>query len=245
MDRAVYDRMAALEDNHWWFVGRRGIVASLIERFAPTPNDLRVLEAGCGTGGNLEMLSRYGSLRAFEYDDTARQIVEGKSGVEIQSGALPDGVPFASEAFDVILLLDVLEHVEDDVGSLTALGNRLSEDGRVVVTVPAFPALWSHHDETHHHFRRYTRRSLAAAAEAAGLEVEKTFYFNSFLLPVAMAVRGLKAALRRATPDDSMPAPWLNMLLQRVFSAERYLVGRVPMPAGLSCGAILKRRAEE
>lgn len=243
MERAVYDRMAALEDSHWWFVARRRLVASLIDRFTPAQRPARVLEAGCGTGGNLDMLSRYGTLRAFEYDDIAREIARRKSGVEIEAGALPDRVPYAAETFEIILLLDVLEHVEDDVGALAALRDRLAGNGRLLVTVPAFPSLWSRHDVTHHHFRRYTRRSLADVADAAGLEVDRVFYFNSLLLPVAMAVRWLKAITGRDTPDDEMPAPWLNAMLCRIFGAERHLVGRIPMPAGLSCGAILKRRA--
>jgi SAM-dependent methyltransferase len=241
VDRAVYDRMATLEDSHWWFVGRRGIVATMIDRFVTLPTNGRVLEAGCGTGGNLGMLSRYGMLQAFEHDKIARDIAQEKSGMAIESGSLPGMVPYESETFGIILLLDVLEHIEDDVGALAALRERLAADGRVLVTVPAFPALWSSHDETHHHYRRYTRRSLAEVAEAAGFEVERLMYFNFLLLPVAVAVRWLKVITGSHTPDDSMPAPWLNALLRRVFGAERYIVGRVPIPAGLSCGAILKR----
>lgn len=108
--------------------------------------------------------------------------------------------------------------------------------------MPALPWLWSKHDERHHHFRRYTRRSLRETAAAAGLAAERCFYFNSFLLPVAVGMRAIKAALGSDSPDDTMPSAGLNRALYAVFASERHLVGRIGMPIGLSVCAILKRR---
>ena len=239
MDRAVYERMDALEATHWWFAARRDIIRAIIERHVPLPEDARVLEAGCGTGGNLQMLSEFGHLDAFEYDAAAREAAERKSGMKIPFGALPDDIPFDTTSYHMIGLFDVLEHIEQDLPALKSLGGRLAPDGRIVVTVPAFPWLWSKHDERHHHFRRYTKASLSAVAEAAGLEVERSFYFNSFLFPAAVGARAAKAIVRSDTPDDARPAEWVNSMLYNVFSFEKRLVGRVPMPAGLSLGAVL------
>lgn len=239
MDRAVFDRMAAQEDVHWWFAARRQILSAVISRLVDLPNEPRILEAGCGTGGNLQMLEGFGQVRAFELDADARRAAELKSDLAIAEGALPDAVPFESEQFDLIGLFDVLEHVEKDEASLAALASRLTPEGRIVMTVPAFPSLWSRHDERHHHFRRYTRGHLAKVADAAGLRMEHGFYFNTALFPVAVAGRALKAILRLDRADDTLPNPLINAALRSVFGAERHLVGRIRMPVGLSLCAVL------
>jgi len=239
MDRAVFERMAAQEEVHWWFAARRTIIRTVIDRMIDLPDAPRILEAGCGTGGNLGMLGAYGTVRAFELDHDVRATATQKSGVAVAEGALPGPLPFKTEAFDLIGLFDVLEHVEDHEASLAALRSKLATDGRILMTVPAFPWLWSAHDKRHHHFRRYTRRSLGTVANAAGLRVERSFYFNSALFPVAVAGRAIKSALRSDAVDDALPGPLVNRALRGVFAAERHLVGRLALPFGLSLCAIL------
>lgn len=240
MDRAVFDRMAAQEEVHWWFSGRRAVIRAAIERLVDLPDDARILEAGCGTGGNLDMLGDFGALRAFELDEQARATAERKSGLAVAEGALPGPIPFPAETFDLIGLFDVLEHVEDDKASLAALSGRLRPSGRIVMTVPAFPWLWSAHDERHHHFRRYTRRYLSAVAREAGLCVEHSFYFNTALFPVATALRAVKRVTGSTAADDALPPPAINAALRTVFAAERHLVGRLKLPVGLSLCAVLR-----
>jgi SAM-dependent methyltransferase len=241
MDRKVYDRMNELETRHWWFVARRRIIAALVERRLGGRHDARILEAGCGSGGNLAMLGSFGQVDAFEYDAAARDHAREKSGLPVEFGALPDGVPFDDRRYDLIGLFDVLEHIEADRASLATLAGRLSDRGAILVTVPAFPFLWSRHDERHHHFRRYTRASLAEVARAAGLKVSYSGYFNFFLFPAAVAARALKRMTGSETPDDRMPAGPVNAVLTRVFGLERHLVGRVRLPVGLSLAAVLEK----
>ncbi|UWQ11765.1 class I SAM-dependent methyltransferase [Aliiroseovarius crassostreae] len=241
MDRDVYLRMQEIEAEHWWFVARRKIIATVLERHIRPGPEAQILEAGCGTGGNLSLLQGFGALDAFEYDEFARNMAQASSGLTIPFGALPNEIPFGDKHYDVIALFDVLEHIELDRAALEALSGRLSPQGAIFLTVPAFQALWSRHDEAHHHFRRYTKSTLLSVAQQAGLKVEFQFYFNSLLFPVALGLRGAKALTGSEAPDDALPGPMLNRALQAVFATERHLVGRLPMPVGLSLGAVLRR----
>ena len=123
---------------------------------------------------------------------------------------------------------------------LASLRSRLRPGGAIVLTVPAFPFLWSNHDVSHHHFRRYTRESLRASAEKAGLKVSYSSYYNFFLFPVAVAARTVKRLTGRKTPDDALPGPLANGALRRVFGFERHLLGRLSLPFGLSLVAVLE-----
>jgi SAM-dependent methyltransferase len=243
MDRAVVSRMAAQEELHWWFAARREIIRTVIVRLVQLPDRPRILEAGCGTGGNLEMLAGFGQVRAFELDSEARRIAAAKSGLAVAEGALPDAIPFDAERFDMIGLFDVLEHVEDDGAALSELRDRLAPGGKMVLTVPAFPWLWSRHDVRHHHFRRYTRRDLARVAEHAGLRVEHSFYFNTLLFPAAVVQRAVKSIFGVDHADDTLPPPALNSALRWVFAAERHLVGRLAPPVGLTLCAVMSTAA--
>ena len=239
MDRAAYTSMNAQEGEHWWFVGRRAIIDNLIRTHVGLPAQARILEAGCGTGGNLALLAAHGAVDALEYDEEARAIAAAGGLGQVEGGALPDAIGFGSTSYDLIALLDVLEHVDQDRASLAALGARLSGGGRMLVTVPAVPWLWSHHDVLHHHKRRYTQAGLVDVATAAGLRVDACGYFNSLLFPLAVAQRMAHQLLHRQAALDARPAPWLNRSLQQIFMAERHLLDRIRFPIGLSLFAVL------
>ncbi|WP_234703188.1 class I SAM-dependent methyltransferase [Sphingobium chlorophenolicum] len=231
--------MSAQEQDHWWFVARRAIIDSLIRAHVPLPPEAHILEAGCGTGGNIPLLAQFGTLDAMEYDADARALASARGLCRVEPGALPDAIGFGDTRYDMIALLDVLEHIDQDEASLHALGARLAPNGRLLLTVPAAPWLWSDHDVLHHHKRRYTHEGLLQVVRAAGLKVEVSGYFNSLLFPLAVAQRFAHQWLRRDAPLDARPSPLINAALQRVFAAERHVLGRIPFPVGLSLYAIL------
>lgn len=239
MDRSAYASMSAQEQDHWWFVARRAIIDSLVRAYVPLPSAARILEAGCGTGGNLSLLEQYGTLDAMEYDADARALASARGLCRVEAGALPDAIGFGDTRYDLIALLDVLEHIDADEASLKALGARLAPEGRLLLTVPAAPWLWSDHDVVHHHKRRYTHEGLLNVVRQAGLKVEISGYFNSLLFPLAVAQRVVHQVLRRDAALDARPSPLVNAALQRVFAAERHLLGRFAFPMGLSLYAIL------
>jgi len=241
MERAVFDRMAELDQHHWWFRARRRVLAALIERMVRPPEPARILEVGCGTGHNLAMLGRFGALDASELDDCARALAAKRLGRDVLCAKLPDLSMFERNAYDLVALLDVLEHVPDDVASLRSIHRRLRPGGALLLTVPANPCMWSAHDVAHHHFRRYTRAGLSRLFMQAGFEVQLLSYFNSLLFPPIAAARLLNKARGHDSADDALPGATVNALLNGVFGLEAGLIGRVPMPFGVSLVAVVRR----
>ncbi|HEX8578994.1 MAG TPA: class I SAM-dependent methyltransferase [Allosphingosinicella sp.] len=242
MDRRVYDRMAELDERHWWYRARRDILADLITRKIALPEDARILEIGCGTGHNLEMLQRFGRADGIEIDPAARTMAEQRLGRPIGSAPLPQLTGVEDGAYDVVALLDVLEHVEEDHEALLSIARKLKPGGKILITVPAHPWMWSAHDEVNHHKRRYTRKGLQQVLVAAGLEIELLSWFNSLLFPLAAAARFAGRITGNKDSDDKMPPKALNSLFETIFGLERYALGRMPLSPGVSLVAIVSRR---
>jgi SAM-dependent methyltransferase len=241
MERAVFDRMAEHDQVHWWYVARRRILAELIARHAAPLEGGRILEIGCGTGHNFDMLRAFGRLDAIEVDGEARGLASSRLGHAVGSAPLPalEGVP--DGAYALVALLDVLEHVDDDVASLRSIAGKLAPGGKILVTVPANRWMWSAHDVVHHHKRRYSKASLRRTIAMAGLKSDLLTHFNSLLFPLAAAARIAGKLAGKTDSDDRLPPAPLNGLFTGIFGLERHLVGRVPLPFGVSLVAILSR----
>jgi 2-polyprenyl-3-methyl-5-hydroxy-6-metoxy-1,4-benzoquinol methylase len=242
MERMIYDRMAAHDATHWWYRARRDVLASVIRRKVALPPLAHILEIGCGTGHNLAMLSGFGDVDAIEIDDHSRDIASQRLGRDVGASPLPalDGV--ADQSYDMVAILDVLEHVEDDRAALKAIARRLRPGGTILITVPQHPWMWSGHDIANHHFRRYTKATLRRAISDAGLKITMLESFNSLLFPLAAADRIVAKITGRKGSDDALPVAPVNALFEKIFGLERYLVGRVPMPPGLSLIALVSAR---
>jgi SAM-dependent methyltransferase len=233
MEDQVYRQLYEVENEHWWFTARKDILLQYLDRRLPLPPTARVLDVGCGTGAILESFSR--RYQAFGSDMAPQAIAfcRERGLTRLHLGTLETYPP--SEPFDLITMLDMVEHVEDDDGLLRTARRLLAPAGHVLIAVPAFPSLWSRHDEILHHKRRYTRRGLRRLVEHAGFAVEHLTFFNSFLFPVAWAKRlaARTTGSEKANDLDIPPRP-LNALLRGVFRAERGLLLRATLPVGLS-----------
>ncbi|MGZ8216148.1 class I SAM-dependent methyltransferase [Methylomagnum sp.] len=242
MNPAAYETMARTEDQHWWYVGRRRILAEVIEGLAPKPA-ARILEIGAGTGGNLAMLNRFGEVSAVELDDYARARAAEKTGIPVRKGYLPDGLPFAGPSFDLVCLFDVLEHIPDDVAALRALRGLIRPGGQILLTVPAHAWLWSRHDTNVHHYRRYNGRTLRQCGEEAGLRIVRLSYFNLWLAPLAVAARLVDRLLPRESGGslgEELPAGPINRVFLALFGSEAALLRRFDLPFGISLLAVLE-----
>ena len=238
MERVIYDQMAQLDDKHWWYRARRKVLEALIERHAKPPANARILEVGCGTGHNLPMLERFGTVDAIEVDDAARVLAEKRLGRAISPAPLPELNGIDRASYDLIGAFDVIEHIADDHAAIAALAACLKPGGKLVIAVPAHPWMWSRHDELNHHERRYSKKALRALIDGSPLRLEKVGYFNSILFPLAVGARMASKLSKRDSSGDSMPPAPVNWLFEKTFAAERYLAGKVPMPPGLSLFAV-------
>ncbi|MGM0575921.1 MAG: class I SAM-dependent methyltransferase [Myxococcota bacterium] len=235
MDEAEYQRMAEAEDASWWFRGRRRVLDRVLSRLR-LPDDAEIADLGCGTGGNLPMLARHGHVTGVEASRTAadharRRHANGVVHAPAHATMLPTG------HFDVVTMFDVLEHLDDEGPALHEVRRLLKPGGRLVLTVPAFPMLWSGHDVALHHRRRYRRGPLGALLHRSGLRVDLLTYYNAALFPPVAAVRLARrltgGGSSRADVADALPAP-IAHALEAVFAAEGHLIGRVPLPFGVS-----------
>jgi SAM-dependent methyltransferase len=240
MERSAYEEMAAIDENHWWYRARRRIVSDIITRYVAPPAAAQIAEIGCGTGSNLPILEKFGAVTAVEPDTHARAHASGRSNAKIVEGSLPNVLPLNDGSLDLAVMLDVLEHVDDDLAALKAVAAKLKPGASFLLTVPAMPMLWSPHDEEHHHKRRYTKDTLQTVMNKAGLKVEMMSYFNTLLFPVIASVRAIKVLTGDKSVDTGMPSPWLNKTLEGIFAFERALIGRLPLPVGVSLIAVVR-----
>ena len=242
MNDREFELLDRIEEDHWWFVGKRKILNALLPR---DPGEGILLDLGCGTGGVLRNWNSRRPCVGTDRSELALKICR-RRGFETLVRSDLNALPFPHGSFDTVLLLDVLEHLDDDVDFLAKVAALVAPGGRIVIAVPAFQFLWSKHDETFEHRRRYSARQLEEVVRGAGLVPERKSYTNSLLFPVAAVWRLLsfRLGMGRFAPDtDFWPLPgWLNGLLVRVYDIEAWLLERFDLPVGVSLVCIAGRR---
>lgn len=234
MDEQLYHRFFEIEKRHWWFVARQAIVEYLVAHRCHLFPGAKVLDVGCGTGSVLAGLSK--QFEAYG-TDTSPSAIEycRKRGLKNAYVCTLQDFPHTELRLDLITMLDVIEHIDDDVQILHQAWNRLAPNGRILLTVPAYQFLWGPHDVANHHKRRYTRSLLKKVMDQSGFIVETVSYFNSILFPLALIRRGIGLLIaERQDEFMAIPPRPVNALLKSVFMMEKYVVRRASFPFGLS-----------
>jgi SAM-dependent methyltransferase len=239
VDRNYLVAHLAEDRRHWWFRGRRAVLRAVLGRLLPV-RPARLLELGCGSGNMLEMLSEFGEAVGVE----ANPLLVGAAraaGLDARRGTLPGDQPVPRQWADAVLMLDVLEHLDDEAAALATAGRALAPSGVLVITVPAYAWLWSGHDVALGHRRRYTARRLRAVVAEAGFRVARVTYFNTLLFPALALVRVVKRFAGDTSHDLHPGSPALSVALERCFAFERHLVPRVSLPFGSSLLLVARR----
>lgn len=241
MQLGLLDRMLAVEEKHWWFSARRDLLLALLRRWVPSGR--RLLDVGCGTGFLLGAARENWDVWGLDPAPEAVEFCRGRGLEHVMQGTVGDLGTGKFPLADAIAFFDVLEHLEDDLAALRGAVLNLAAGGLVFATVPAYQWLWTAHDRSHHHYRRYTSARLGAAFNAAGLEQVQLGYFNTRLFPFAVVSRLLDRirGSERGTDLLPVPSPLINKTLRGIFASERHrLAGPRPRPFryGLSVVAV-------
>jgi SAM-dependent methyltransferase len=236
----AYQEHYEVEDRHWWFRGRWAVIEALLAR-TPLPPRPRILDAGCGTGGNLQRYARIGDVSGVDPSLEAVRFCHGRGLTSVEQAGLED-LPFEDKSFDLISATDVLEHIAAEQDALRELWRVAAPGAALLLTVPAYMWLWSEWDESLHHQRRYTRPRLRRAVEQAGWEPRIASYFNSLLLPpIALARRLPRRSGNNKAGFDGTPAA-LDRLLSLPMRLEARLIrAGVSLPAGVSVGIVCRK----
>lgn len=241
MDQQYELQTHQVEDDHWWYRGRRRVIAAALEALELPPG-IEILDAGCGSGRNMLLLEEFGEVTGLELSEPSVEAARDRDVGDVLQGSVED-MPFDDDSFDLAVSLDVIEHLADEHQSLVELRRVVKPGGTLLVTVPAYRWLWSDHDVVNHHFRRYTRPMLAEAAESAGWETVSISYFNGLLLPAAVAGRiALRLRHSRHPVSDLERTPGaLNPVLEWPLRLEARMIGAGRrIPAGLSLLAVFR-----
>ncbi|KPL11309.1 hypothetical protein AMJ85_03910 [candidate division BRC1 bacterium SM23_51] len=243
-----YERMYSLENTYWWFQGRKEIVFELLRRHTPLVTDrLSVLDVGCGTGLVLEGLRPYARPVGIDFSRLAMGYCV-KRGIERLVCGRVETLPFGDQTFDLLLALDLLEHIDDDAALLRELWRVCRPGGHVLISVPAYRFLWSDHDEALHHFRRYTRVSLKQLLRSTDFEVVRFTHAITLLLPPIAAFRLIqRAAKPKGRPKTHLihlPAA-VNRLLIALLKGEARWLRSMDLPFGVSIIALARRPARD
>ncbi|MEJ7862185.1 MAG: class I SAM-dependent methyltransferase [Pyrinomonadaceae bacterium] len=244
MQQHTYAIMNRVEDSHWWYVGRRAILESFLKQIVQNPKSKtqnpKILDVGCGTGGNLEMLAKFGAAEGVDVSDDALEFCRRK-GLKAHKG-LAEKLPFADESFDVVTALDVVEHLDDDIAGLSEMHRVLRTGGKTLIFVPAFMWLWGVQDDVSNHRIRYTKQQITERLRQAGFEIERATYANiSFFAPILAGRTLMKLTGIKPESENNVNVSALNGVFGKLFGAERFFLKNFNFPFGVSIVVVAKK----
>jgi SAM-dependent methyltransferase len=250
MQQHTYAIMRRVEESHWWFAGRRKIIRSFVARVISElraeqqdASPLSILDVGCGTGANLEMLTEFGDAEGVDVSAEALSFCRDRGLDKVRSGEA-EALPYEDGSFDMVTGLDVVEHLDDDVAGLKEMRRVLRADGRAVIFVPAFMFLWGVQDDISHHRRRYTLAGLRQSVTAAGLEVERASYVNiTFFAPILLGRLLMRATGVRPESENNITVGFMNGVLGKIFGLESLPLRWLNFPFGVSIICVAKKIA--
>jgi SAM-dependent methyltransferase len=242
MQQHTYSIMYEIEESHWWFVGRRRIIESFLRRIcANLDSNPRILDVGCGTGANLEMLANFGEAEGVDVSAEALAFCRERGLQNVRQGEA-EHLPYDDCLFDLVTGLDVVEHLDDDVAGLREMRRVLHPGGYAFLFVPAFSFLWGVQDDISHHRRRYTLAGLQRAACEAGFEIERATYANiTFFAPILLGRLLMRVTGYRPASENNLTLSALNGVLGRVLGAESSILRHVNLPFGVSAICVARR----
>ena len=243
MQQHTYSIMYAVEESHWWFAGRRRIIESFLERICKRLRTSRphILDVGCGTGANLEMLSQFGETEGVDVSPDALAFCRERGLQNVRQGEA-EHLPYEDSSFDLVTGLDVVEHLDNDVAGLSEMRRVLRPGGYALLFVPAFMFLWGVQDDISHHRRRYTRSDLERAVRAAGFEVERFTYANiTFFVPILLGRFLMRITGFRPASENNITVGALNGILGRILGAESSILRLMNLPFGVSAICVARR----
>ena len=242
MENQCYDTMNKQEETHWWFRAKADIVVHLLQKYAGSIAGKKILDVGCGSGYFLKRLKEKGA-HAYGVDPHFKAVgnAKKKSNATVVLGSA-DSISFASNSFDVVCALDVLEHCKDDAKAVTELKRVLKPSGYAIITVPALQSLWTKQDERLHHHRRYAKHELSQLISELG-EIKKLSFYNTLLFPLIAPFKCIKRlfpSLDTKEEAEIASRGIINTLLHRIFSCEKAILSRMNMPIGISLISVSK-----
>ncbi len=243
MQEHTYSIMYEVEEKHWWFTGRRRIIAGFVEKVCGEIGQSRprILDVGCGTGANLQMLANFGAAEGVDVSIEALEFCRARGLAKVRQGAA-ETLPYKDASFDLVTGLDVVEHLDDDVVGLREMRRVLSPGGRALLFVPAFMFLWGVQDDISNHRRRYTLPELKRKLGEAGLSVERATYANiTFFVPILIGRALMRLIGWRPASENNITIGALNGLLGRILGAESWWLKRMNFPFGVSIVCVAKR----
>lgn len=241
MQISHYETLYNSEVNHWWYRVRRELIHIFIKKYINNPKNLKILDVGCGTGALMKELSIYGEVYGVDFSDQAIDFCKSRGINNVQKSGI-EKIPHPDNYFDIVLALDVLEHIPDDMTGLSEIHRVLKPGGSVIIFVPTFKFLWGVTDVISQHYRRYTKPELLSKVQKTDFKVVYSSYFNFFLFfPIYFSRLIVKIFKIKLKTENDTGAGFVNNFLYHLFHLEVYILSKLIFPFGVSCAVVAKK----